>query len=475
VKRAASCGTLTLVLMTLSTTATTTHEPASDLGFLLHKHPERAQSFTVAAGTAHVFYPAANHDECTVALLLDIDPIELVRGRYDRAFTLGQYVNDRPYAAGSMLAVAIGTVFRTAMNGIAKTRQELADTAIPLRVHVPALPSRGGPGLVTDLFEPLGWQVGAKAALLDPQFPEWGDSPYMDVQLTGTMRLADALKHLYVLLPVLDNVKHYWVTEEEVEKLLRAGDGWLAGHPARDLITRRYLAHRKAYVRSAMSRLAEADESDEEEIDNALAEPVLTVPLSSQRREAVVAVLKAANAHRVLDLGCGGGALLGDLLKEPSFTEIVGVDVSARALEMADRRFERTSERLKQRLTLRQSALTYVDQSLKGYDAAVLMEVIEHVDEPRLPALEHSVFGSARPGTVVVTTPNVEYNVRFPTLPTGKLRHGDHRFEWTRAQFQAWADGVAARYTYNVRYLPVGQEDPEVGPPTQLAVFEVSR
>jgi 3' terminal RNA ribose 2'-O-methyltransferase Hen1 len=461
--------------MTLTTVATRTQAPATELGFLLHKHPERAQSFTVAAGTAHVFYPTANDEECTAALLLDIDPIELVRGRHDRAFTLSQYVNDRPYAAGSMLAVAIGTVFRTAMNGIGGTRQELADTAIPLRIHVPALPARGGPDLVTRLFAPLGWHVEATSVPLDPEFPAWGDSPYMDVRLTGTMRLAVALKHLYVLLPVLDNAKHYWVTEEEVDKLLRAGDGWLAEHPERELITQRYLAHRKAYVRSALSRLAEADETDEEEIDNALEEPVVQVPLSLQRRESVVAVLKQVNARRVLDLGCGSGALLGDLVKEPSFTEIVGVDVSARALEVAARRLERTSERLRQRLTLRQSALTYVDKSLKGYDAAVLMEVIEHVDEPRLPALEHSVFGSARPGTVIVTTPNVEYNVRFPTLPTGKPRHGDHRFEWTRAQFRAWADNVAERYDYTVRYLPVGQDDPEVGPPTQLAVFEVAR
>lgn len=462
-------------------TMTTTHRPATDLGFLLHKHPEKAQSFPVAAGMAHVFYPTAREDECTAALLLDIDPIELVRGRYDRAFTLNQYVNDRPYAAGSMMAVALSSVFKTAMNGVLKSRPQLADTAIPLKIHIPAVPSRGGPDLVVKLFEPLGWQVEAKTVPLDPQFPQWGQSPYIDLRLTGTHRLSEALRHLYVLLPVLDNAKHYWVTEEEITKLLRAGEGWLADHPSRELISQRYLKHRRGYVRLVLSRLAEADESDEEELDNALDAPVVEeepdrpVPLSLQRRESVVAVLKAAGAHRVLDLGCGGGALLRDLIKEPSFTEIVGVDVSARALEVAARRFERTPERVRNRLTLRQSALTYVDKSLAGYDAAVLMEVIEHLDEPRLPALERSVFGEARPGTVVVTTPNVEYNVRFPTLPVGKMRHSDHRFEWTRAQFRAWADSVAERYDYRVRYLPVGQDDPEVGPPTQLAVFEVSR
>jgi 3' terminal RNA ribose 2'-O-methyltransferase Hen1 len=176
----------------------------------------------------------------------------------------------------------------------------------------------------------------------------------------------------------------------------------------------------------------------------------------------------------VLDLGCGGGALLRDLLADPQFTEILGVDVSAGALDVAARRLrlDRLPERQRDRVALRQSALTYTDATLSGYDAAVLMEVIEHVDEVRLPALEHAVLGVARPRTLVVTTPNVEYNVRFETLEPGRLRHADHRFEWTREQFREWAGAAAGRHGYAVRYLPVGPDDPEVGPPTQMAVFE---
>lgn len=296
----------------------------------------------------------------------------------------------------------------------------------------------------------------------------------MDLRLSGELRVSAALKHLYVLIPVLDNGKHYWVGSDEVDKLLRAGEGWLADHPERELISSRYLAHRKSYVRSALAQLAE---SGDDELDDAMAEPAVTatsekdVPLAVQRRGSVLAALKASGARRVLDLGCGGGALLHDLIQEPSFTEIVGVDVSARALEVAARRFERLPERQRERLALRQSALTYVDTSLAGFDAAVLMEVIEHVDPPRLAALEHAVFAAARPGTVVVTTPNVEYNVRFENLPAGAFRHADHRFEWTRPQFRQWAGGVADRHGYAVEHLPVGPEDPQVGAPTQLAVF----
>lgn len=460
------------MLLTLSTT----HRPATDLGFLLHKHPDRAQSVPVSAGAAHVFYPTATETECTAALLVEVDPVKLVRGRQQGG--LAQYVNDRPYAAGSELAVALRAAFTTALTGRCAQRPELAATPIPLTIRVPSLPSSGGPELVKRLFVPLGWQVNADPIALDPHFNDWGASRYLDVALRGTRRLADALTQLYVLLPVLDGGKHYWVSEAEVEKLLRAGEAWLHGHPERELITRRYLAHSRPLVGAALSRLAEADDVEPAALDDALADPVVTEApdkpesLAVQRQGSVLAALKASGARRVLDLGCGSGALLRVLLTEPSFTEIVGVDVSARALEIAARRLRLDQDdRIRARVSLRQSALTYVDPALAGYDAAVLMEVIEHIDEGRLGALEHAVFGAAKPGMVIVTTPNAEYNVRFESLPSGRFRHPDHRFEWDRARFGEWAHGTADAHGYDVRLLPVGDADPEVGPPTQLAVF----
>lgn len=449
---------------------TTTHRPATDLGFLLHKHPGRAQSFPAPSGTAHVFYPRADEAACTAALLLEVDPVGLVRGR---ASSLTQYVNDRPYVAGSLLAVALGSVFRTAMNGRCDARPELAATAIPLRVEVPALGSPDA-ALPAALFEPLGWAVDSTAVPLDPAEPSWGDSRYVTLVLTGELRLADALKQLYVLLPVLDGSKHYWIDQDEVDKLLRAGEGWLAAHPERELITRRYLGRSRPLARSALERLAEADDVPEEALDNALDGPVAAPPsLAGQRRAAVLAALKGSGARRVLDLGCGEGALLRDLVREPSFTEVLGVDVSSRALAVAERRLhlDTLSDRARERIALRQSSLTYADAELAGYDAAVLMEVVEHLEEDRLPALEQAVFEAARPGAVVVTTPNSEYNVLFESLAPNAFRHPDHRFEWTRAQFREWAGGVGSRYGYAIVHLPVGPEDPALGSPTQLAVF----
>ncbi|WP_406631115.1 3' terminal RNA ribose 2'-O-methyltransferase Hen1 [Amycolatopsis sp. WGS_07] len=460
-------------------TVTTTHRPASDLGFLLHKHPGRVQSFALSAGQAHVFYPEASDEQCTAALLMEVDPVALVRGKTGAGdgFTLGQYVNDRPYAASSLLSVALKEVFRTALTGRCKARPELAASPIPLEIRVPACP--GGADLVRRLFEPLGWAVEATALPLDPQFPQWGESRYSDLRLTGELRLADALNHLYVLLPVLDNAKHYWVSEDEIDKLIRAGGNWLAAHPDKELITRRYLAHRRTLTAAALTRLAEVDDAEPEEIDNALAAPVVLdepdrpVPLAQQRRGTIMAVLRSLDAHTVGDFGCGEGALVRDLLAERSVERIVATDVSAHALQVAARklRLERMSERERARLELFQSSLTYRDDRLAGLDAAVLMEVVEHVDPPRLEALERTVFRFAAPRAVVVTTPNREYNVRFESLPAGKLRHRDHRFEWTRAEFRAWTDRVASSYGYAVRMLPVGADDPEVGPATQLALF----
>ncbi|MFC7302773.1 3' terminal RNA ribose 2'-O-methyltransferase Hen1 [Streptomyces monticola] len=475
------------MFLTISTTGTP-DRPATDLGFLLHKHPDKAQAFSTSHGTAHVLYPEASAERCTAALLLEVDPVALVRrgkgkgrgGAPDAA--LAQYVNDRPYAASSLLAVALSAVFKSALRGVCAARPELVGQALPLRIEVPALPARGGAALVTQLFAPLGWEVDAEPVPLDPRFPEWGDSRYVRLVLEGELTLADALRHLYVLLPVLDDAKHYWVAPDEVDKLLRAGEGWLAEHPEQKLITSRYLSRRWSLTREAnerleLVRLADADDIEVEEIDNAVDEDTDTeekpVPLAVQRREAIVEALRAAGAGRVLDLGCGQGQLVQALLKDMRFTEVVGVDVSMRALTIASRRLkvERMGERQAERVKLFQGSLAYTDKRLKGYDAAVLSEVIEHLDLPRLPALEYAVFGSARPVTVLVTTPNVEYNVRWETLPAGHVRHGDHRFEWTREEFRAWAHAVAERHGYGVEFTPVGPDDPEVGPPTQMAVF----
>jgi 3' terminal RNA ribose 2'-O-methyltransferase Hen1 len=461
-------------------TITTTCEPATDLGFLLHKHPDRVQTFPLTFGRAHVFYPEASVSRCTVALLVDVDPVGLVRGRRGPAgdgFALEQYVNDRPYAASSFLAVAIGEVFGTALSGRSARHETLAAASLPLEARIPTVPSRGGPVLVSRLFEPLGYGVEVSDGLLDATFPDWGPSPYFSVTLRGEVRLQELLQHLTVLIPVLDADKHYWVGEDEVEKLLRRGEGWLATHPERELIADRYLKRRSHLVRAALARLAEESQPEPEleaagdrEEEEAVERPL---SLADQRTGAVLAVLRDAGATSVADLGCGDGRLLRALLDETRIARIVGMDASLRALEIAERRLglDRLPLRKRERIQLLHGSLTYRDERLAGFDALTLTEVIEHLDPSRLAALERCVFEFARPRLVVVTTPNVEFNVRFENLPAGGLRHRDHRFEWSRHEFGAWIEAVAARRGYTARSIGIGAVDPEVGCPTQMGIF----
>lgn len=462
------------MLLTLSTT----HRPATDLGFLLMKHPDNVHVTELPFGRATIFYPEAGEERCTAAMTLEIDPVELVRGKAGAAGVQDQYVNDRPYAASSLLAVAMGRALNTAMAGRSKLRQELADKPLPLEARLVPLPARrGGAGLIPRLFEPLGYAVEAVPVAMDPDHPEWGDSPYVALTLTGEARLADLLNHLFVLIPVLDNAKHYYIGEDEVQKLLRKGEGWLDSHPERELIVGRYLKGFRSLIRSAHRGLDESVEVEEAEEVSAkdAAEEALERPhrLNDLRLERVVRSLEDLGAASVVDLGCGEGRLIRELLRRRRFSRIVGVEVAPRVLAAAAARLrlDHMPDLQRQRVELLQGSLVYRDDRLKGFDAAALVEVIEHLDADRLPSLESALFGHARPGAVIVTTPNIEYNRLFAHLAPGSMRHPDHRFEWSRAEFEHWALSVGRAHGYQVRFEGIGIADPDLGAPTQMGVF----
>ncbi len=451
------------------------HNPATDLGFLLHKNPSRLHSVDLAFGIGHVGFSEANAAACTAAVYVDVDPVGLVRNR-KKSGGGDPYVNDRPYSANSYLSTALAKLFGTAMTGRSKERPELAEAALPFEVHLPALPCRGGEGLLRGLFEPLGYVLEGTPRALDETFPEWGLSSIWDVHLKAEVRLADLLAHLYVLIPVLDDAKHHWVDRDEIDKLLRRGGEWLARHPMKEEIAKRYLRRQHVLVHEALARLAESEESGEEfevDIDEAAEEESRGPSLHDLRLERVYEVLSNSDAKTVLDLGCGEGKLLKRLLKHAGFTRIVGMDVSWVGLEKAKRRLrlDRAPARVAEKVQLLHGSLTYRDRRLEGFDAAAVVEVIEHLDPHRLAAFERTVFEFARPGLVVVTTPNREYNPLFEGLPEGKLRHGDHRFEWTRLEFETWANRVAQAHGFTVAFEPVGPMDERHGAPSQMGVF----
>jgi 3' terminal RNA ribose 2'-O-methyltransferase Hen1 len=450
---------------------------ATDLGHLLHKHPARCHGGELAFGQATVFYTEASPDCCTAVLAVDVDPVGLVRseGARQGGWALGQYVNDRCYAASSFLSVAISRMFGTALNGRCTKRPELVDKPLDLEARLPVV--QAPEGMLEKLFAPLGYEVTSHRLPLEPAFPDWGESRYHELVLRATLPLHVLLKHLFVLIPALDRDKHYWVGREEIDKLLEKGEGWLAGHPEREWIVRRYLKYQKRLTREALERLApEPEEDDDEEATDAGTgtEPAVErkMSLHDVRLDCVAEAIAALNPKSVVDLGCGEGRLLARLLKGTKIPKVIGMDVSSRALEHAHERLDRLPpSRREGRLELFLGSLIYRDSRLRGHDVAALVEVIEHLDPDRLESLEEVVFADAAPRTVFVTTPNREYNVLFEGMKPGAMRHGDHRFEWTRAEFREWAERVAGAHGYAVSCEPLGEEDPEHGPPSQMAIF----
>jgi len=458
---------------------TTTHNPATDLGFLFHKHPDKFQTFELSIGKAYVFYPEKSNDRTTISLLLDIDPIDMVRGARNHggdSFALGHYVNDRPYVVSSFMSVAISKAFSSALNGKCKDKPELVDVKLPFEVVISVIPApKGGELLIRKFFEPLGYIVELKRHQLDNKFTEWGDSKYFTLKLKHTITTKELLSHLYVLIPTLDNDKHYFVSQNEIDKLLQKGEGWLKNHPEKEQIIRRYLINLNSLSRQAIERLSEGEEIGD--LNDELIEKTeiqkKKETLHDKRIKLVSEKLIESGAERVLDLGCGEGKLIRQLIKHKQFTEIVGMDISYNELLKAKERlhFDEMSPKQKERIKLFQGSLAYKDSRLEGYDAAAIVEVIEHMDLTRLNAFERVVFEFAKPKTIILTTPNQEYNVTWESLDGEEMRHDDHRFEWNRQEFASWAKSIAEKYNYDLEIQPVGDEIENIGAPSQMAIF----
>ena len=451
-----------------------------DLGYLLHKNPSRVQQFELPLGKAYVFYPEVSDERTTAALLLDIDPIDLAKGKLgSKEGGLFDYVNDRPYASTSFMSSAIARVFGTAMNGKCEKKPELAETKLNLTAVISSLKDNNNEDMAVQLFEPLGYQVEARRTVLDEKFPEWGMSPYIDLEISGTVRLCDLLNHIYVLIPVFDTQKHYFIAESEIHKLMDHGEGWLAQHPKREMITKRYLGRKTGYIRKAIDILfpeEEANEAEETEVEaesemSSKAEP--KTPLNTIRLETVKNAVLASGASSVIDMGCGEGRLTSMLLKEPQIKKVTAFDVSVSALEKAARRLhlDRMEPYMKNKLTLMQAALTYRDKRFEGYDCACVIEVIEHLEQMRIAAFERVLFEFAAPKTVILTTPNREYNACYEHLHESGMRHPDHRFEWTREEFRHWTESICRRFGYTCEISGIGDMDENYGTPTQMGVF----
>jgi 3'' terminal RNA ribose 2''-O-methyltransferase Hen1 len=447
-----------------------------DLGYLLYKNPNRPQVFNMNFGKAYVFYPEVSEERTTAALLLSIDPVDLARGKEgSQSQGLFDYVNDRPYVASSFMSTAISSVFGTAMTGRADDHQELSDSLLDLTATITMLPCRGKQEMLERVFAPLGYQVSYRSFMLDDEAPQWGESPYVELKLSQKIRLRDLLKHLYLLIPVFDRQKHYWVGSAEVDKLLSHGEEWLAQHPEKEFIVRRYFERKRSFSERVLERLAGDGDMAAPDAEEILVDPVVAEKkqsLNSLRLEAAFQALKETGARSVIDMGCGEGKLLKLLIQEPQFVKIAGFDVAVSELEKAGRRLklDQMNDGARERIEIFQSSIVYKDKRFSEYEAAAVVEVIEHLDLNRLDAFERILFGITQPKFVVLTTPNREYNEKYESL-TEEMRHGDHRFEWSRAEFGAWGRRIAEVYGYEVAFSEIGEADEKLGAPTQMGVF----
>src|SRR5215831_16642921 len=279
-------------------TIRTIQPPATELGFLLHKHPDNVHTREFPFGFATVFYPEATTEACTAAILLDVDPVGMVRGRGGKGGAEDQYVNDRPFVASSLLSVVLTRWFNSALGGRCDRKPDLPGTPLPLEARLAAVPCRGGELFLRRLFEPLGYEVDAVRHPLDEQMASLGPSRIFTVTLRATRLVSELLTHLYVLIPVLDDQKHYWVGDDEVEKLLRRGEGWLEAHPARDEIVSRYLVHQRGLVRDAIARLTAEEQPEEEAVttqrDEQEASIERPIRLNDRRLDAVLEAVKSS-------------------------------------------------------------------------------------------------------------------------------------------------------------------------------------
>lgn len=443
----------------------TTHKPATDLGFLLYKHPKKLHTRGTSFSTNHCFFSEATDDLCTANLWVNVR--ELQEFELYRRFNNFEnpFINDRPYVAGSLMSTAMSEMFRTAMSGSCRERPELARSPIPLTIEVATVRCEDGIDFIKGIFEPLGYQVDLESYLLDEAFPNWGSSPYFKLRLQTNKELYLVLRQLFILLPVLDNQKHYWVDEAEQEKIIKMGEGWLQAHPMFSKIVSRYLKNLQSLAVEVKKHFA-LDENLTTKARNKEEQLEQKIHLNTLRMDYVAELLKDHQVRTVGDLGCGEGKLIERLLQNSDITEIRAFEVSIDELEKAQQRIAELKQL--ERVKFFNSSVLYLDHRTKDLDAVVLVEVIEHLEEVRLPVLAANVFKYMEPSMVVITTPNFEFNQRFETKG---FRHPDHRFEWTREEFKSWCEVQAQKYGYTFKIDFIGEVDSALGGPTQVGVF----
>ncbi|MFC4100784.1 3' terminal RNA ribose 2'-O-methyltransferase Hen1 [Paenibacillus xanthanilyticus] len=450
---------------------------ANMLSHLLAKNPNNLYEREEKGAKVRLVYTVCDEQRTEAVLHVSPDPIELVKGSPD-SYDITQYINDREFVTSSLFCTYIRPSLGTALNGKPKeTFAEWVSHKFALTLSFGPVASNLPEPVVEQLFASLGYEVEQERGEADYPFALKHRSSVRYITLRGRQTLQTALRQLFILMPVLDDYKHYFIGEAEVEKLERYGEGWLEAHPQRELIVKRTLRFADVIERYEANREPAREEQNgaaEPAAEAASladgAEPAPKVRLNEQRYQAICETVQGLEHKRtVVDFGSGEGKLSARLAELAGVQEVMAVEPSAIARKRAADRFAKLAERgqgvVPKTVT---GSLFYYDESLRGKDVIVLCEVIEHIEAHRVERAIATILNEYAPHALIVTTPNREYNQVYEMGEA--MRHADHRFEWTRGEFrqacERWrTDG------YELELQGVGERHEAYGHPTQMAIF----
>ncbi|MCM3572375.1 3' terminal RNA ribose 2'-O-methyltransferase Hen1 [Mesobacillus subterraneus] len=430
------------------------------ISHLLAKNPNNLYERNQKGHAVRLFFSSFTEREVEATVFVAPDSLELVKNQGNQ-YDITHYINDREFAVSSIFISLIRTALGTALNGQPK-EEYIKWVKHPFDLELSFGPVASGLSdhQIVDLFEPLGFNVSINRPQIEYNFNLKSKSSVRFITLKGRTPLQMALRQIFVLIPVLDNYKHYFIDEKEIEKLERYGEGWLDDHPQKSFILKKALRFKNVY------ELVEGQEKD------TAAPEMRKIRLNDMRYEKIVDTVNGfENKESIVDLGSGEGKLSTRLGFIPGVKEILAVEPSEEASIRAMERFAQAEGKdyfIKP--TQLWGSLFYYDERLKGKDVIILCEVIEHIDEERLSKVFQTILQDYRPKNLVVTTPNKEYNALYE-MDT-EFRHGDHRFEWSREEFEAWCKARNEEGEYELIFDGIGELDEQFGFPTQMCIFK---
>ena len=457
-------------------------EGAKMLSFLLSKNPQNRYDRIEKGHRVRFTYTVFSDSEVEAVIFVTPDPVELVKNSPD-TYEITQYINDREFVVSSIFCAYIRSALGTALNGRPKEDYlDWAKHAFQLTISFGPVATDLPDAAIKQLFEPLGYQIEIERGQAAYHFQLKEKSSARFINLQGTLTVQNALRHLFVLIPVLDNYRHYFIDEREIEKLERYGEGWLADHPLKDLIIKRTLRFRELIDLvgvnlsqsdnpAQLANLVQSDADKEAITPEPTLKPQPVVRLNELRYQRVIKLVEnLPTRESIVDFGAGEGKLSVRLGFIPGVKEILAVEPTEKEQLRALKRFSEASHK-EDFITPTPiwGSLFYYDEQLRAKDVMILNEVIEHIAESRLPRVMGTIFGSYKPKVLIVTTPNLEYNTVYQMEE--KVRHKDHRFEWTRAEFAEWTHTLAGNYPYKVQLEGIGEEVEGYGHPSQIAIF----